>query len=223
MKTFLILAFCFICGLGCTTMFGGWKRASVPATQDDTGLPSPRDAQEKAPDEFKVKFKTTKGDFIVQVTRNASPNGADRFYNLVKIGYFQDIAIFRAIEGFMFQFGIHGDPAVNKVWSEARINDDPRGELSNEPGTITFAKTGQPNSRSVQFFVNLGDNSFLDRQGFTPFGKVVEGMDVVNSINVEYGENAPDVQGKFQAQGNAFIKERYPRLDFIQSVELLTD
>ncbi len=205
-------------------MFGGWNRSPARATQDDgRALPGPREAQEKAPDEFKVKFVTTKGDFIVHVKRSSSPNGADRFYNLVKIGYFRDIAIFRAIEGFMFQFGIHGDPAVNSVWSEAKINDDPPGDLSNVPGTITFAKTSRPNSRSVQFFINLGDNNGLDRQGFTPFGRVVEGMDIVNSINTEYGENAGDVQGRFQAQGNAFIQERYPRLDYIKSVEFVPE
>lgn len=205
-------------------MFGGWQRGAGTDQDDDrqtATVPDPSRATEQAPEEFKAKFRTTKGDFVIQVTRKSSPNGADRFYNLVKIGYFQDIAIFRAVEGFMFQFGIHGDPAVNKVWSEARINDDPPGDLSNVPGTITFAKTNEPNSRSVQFFVNLGDNARLDEMGFTPFGKVVEGMEVVRQINTEYGENARDVQPNFQAKGNAFIKDRYPRLDYIQSVELI--
>jgi peptidyl-prolyl cis-trans isomerase A (cyclophilin A) len=142
---------------------------------------------------------------------------------LAKIGYFKDIAVFRAIKGFMFQFGIHGDPEVSKVWSEAKIKDDPNAGQTNDFGTITFAKTGQPNSRSVQFFINLGVNSRLDASGFTPFGKVVEGADVLKQINTEYGENSPEVQGRFQAEGNAFIQKKYPNIDMIKSVTLVEE
>jgi peptidyl-prolyl cis-trans isomerase A (cyclophilin A) len=186
-------------------------------------LPSPDEAKEQAPEKFRVKFETTKGDFVVEVNRAWSPNGADRFYNLAKIGYFKDIAVFRAIKGFMFQFGIHGDPEVSKVWSEAKIKDDPNAGQTNDYGTITFAKTGLPNSRSVQFFINLGANGRLDASGFTPFGKVVEGADVLKQINTEYGENSPEVQGKFQAEGNAFIQKKYPNIDMIKSVTLVEE
>lgn len=184
-------------------------------------LKDPSLATEKAPEKFRVKFSTTKGDYTVEVNRAWSPNGADRFYNLVKIGYFQDVAIFRAIKGFMYQFGIHGDPAISAVWGEANISDDPNAGISNAPGTLCFAKTGRPNSRSTQMFVNLGNNANLDAQGFTPFGSVVEGMDVVRKINTEYGENRPNVQGDFKDQGNAYIMKQFPNIDLIKSVTLI--
>ena len=177
-------------------------------------------ATEKAPETFRVKFETTKGDFVLDVTRKWSPNGADRFYNLVKLGYFKDIAVFRAIKGFMFQFGIHGDPKVNTAWSDANIKDDPKAGQSNTEGMISYAMAG-PNTRSVQFFVNLGNNERLDGMGFTPFGKVVEGMDVIKQINTEYGENSQEVQGSFEAKGNAFILKKYPNLDMIKSVTIV--
>lgn len=225
--------------MGCSVATGGWaprlgnspekngdKAAVAQSPQDEaqtTQLPSPAEANETAPDQFRVRFETTQGDFVMEINRDWSPNGADRFYNLVKIGYFRDIAIFRAIDGFMFQFGIHGDPAVNKVWGEARFKDDAGSGKTNAPGTITFAKTGQPDSRSVQFFINLGDNARLDEMGFTPFGKVVENADVLGKINTEYGENSREVQGRFQAEGNAFIKTKYPNLDYIKSVTLIDE
>ena len=186
-------------------------------------LSNPNLAQEQAPDQFKVKFETTKGEFMMEIVRTASPEGVDRFYNLVKIGYFKDIVIFRAIDGFMFQFGIHGDPSVSEVWSEANIKDDPAVGVSNTPGTISFAKSGMPNSRSTQLFINLGNNSNLDGMGFTPFGKVVEGMDVVEKINTEYGENRGDVQGQFKAKGNDYILKEFPNLDIIKSVSIVED
>jgi peptidyl-prolyl cis-trans isomerase A (cyclophilin A) len=226
---------CFVVGLGCSTMAGGNRLGLAEANPAMAGalasnaapsqdkLPGPDEAKEQAPEKFRVKFETTKGDFVVEVNRAWSPNGADRFYNLAKIGYFKDIAVFRAIKGFMFQFGIHGDPEVSKVWSEAKIKDDPNAGQTNDFGTITFAKTGQPNSRSVQFFINLGVNSRLDASGFTPFGKVVEGADVLKQINTEYGENSPEVQGRFQAEGNAFIQKKYPNIDMIKSVTLVEE
>lgn len=189
---------------------------------DHPGMLQPSAANEKAPDVFRVKVATTKGDFVLECHRDWSPNGADRFYNLCKIGYMKEIAFFRAVEGFMFQFGIHGDPAVNDKWSEANIQDDPGvASVSNQKGFITFAKTGRPNSRSTQMFINLGDNSFLDDQGFTPFGKVVEGMEVIDKINTEYGENRGNVQGEFKLKGNDYIKQKFPNIDFIKSVTIL--
>lgn len=200
---------------------GQYVSTTVPQSHHHPALLDPSKANERAPDEFKVKFETTKGDFVLQVVRDAAPNGVDRFYNLVKIGYFQDIVIFRAVKGFMFQFGIHGDPAVSAQWSDANIKDDPNAGVSNTPGTICFAKTGAPNSRSAQMFVSLGNNSFLDNQGFTPFGKVVEGLDVVAKINTEYGENKGDVQGKFKQQGNDYILKAFPNLDIIKAAEVV--
>jgi len=186
-------------------------------------VPPPPRTDPQAPDSFRVRFRTTKGDFVAEVNREWSPRGVDRFYQMVTTGYFRDIAVFRAVPGFMFQFGIHGSPAVNDDWGNATISDDQPVGVSNIPGTLCFAKTGNPNSRSTQMFVNLGNNGALDRDGFTPFGKVIEGMDVARQINTEYGENpkGEDVQGRFKREGNDYIMKRFPRLDIIRSVELV--
>ncbi|HEV2329960.1 MAG TPA: peptidylprolyl isomerase [Verrucomicrobiae bacterium] len=178
-----------------------------------------------APDNFKAVFNTTKGRFTVEVTRSLAPNGADRFYNLAKSGFFTDIAFFRVIPGFMCQFGIAGDPAVAAKWRDADIPDDPvKG--SNTRGAITFATAG-PNTRTTQLFINFGDNTGLDGQGFAPFGKVSEGMDVVDKINGEYGEGAPSGsgpdQGRIQNEGNAYLKKDFPKLDYIKSVTVITE
>jgi peptidyl-prolyl cis-trans isomerase A (cyclophilin A) len=180
----------------------------------------------KAPDTFDAVFNTTKGPITVEVTRSLSPNGADRFYNLVKSGFFTDIAFFRVIPGFMCQFGIHGDPAISAKWRDANIQDDPvKG--SNTRGTITYAMSSAPNSRSTQFFINFADNTGLDGQGFAPFGKVVKGMDVVDKINGEYGEGAPSGsgpdQGRIQMEGNAYLKKDFPHLDYIKSATVITE
>jgi len=199
------------------------KEQPAPAPAK-ASLTDPSKLTEKAPESFKVKLATTKGDITIEVTRAWSPNGADRFYNLVKAGYFTDIAFFRAISGFMCQFGIHGDPAVSAAWREAKIPDDKGGAASNTAGMVTFATAG-PNTRTTQLFINLADNTRLDSMGFTPFGKVVEGMDIVKKLNTEYGEGAPQGRGpnqtKVQAMGNEYLKKDFPNLDYIKSAELL--
>jgi peptidyl-prolyl cis-trans isomerase A (cyclophilin A) len=183
------------------------------------GFDDPSKLTEKAPETFKAQFDTTKGRFTVEVTRSLAPNGADRFYNLVHSGYFTDIAFFRVIPGFMCQFGIHGDPNVSAKWRDANITDDPvKG--SNTRGTITFATAG-PNTRTTQLFINFADNTSLDGQGFSPFGKVTDGMDVVDKINSEYGENPPETQGRVQNEGNAYLKKAFPNLDYIKSATIL--
>jgi len=187
------------------------------------GFADPSKLTEKAPETFRAQFDTTKGKFTIEVTRSLAPNGADRFYNLVRSGYFKDIAFFRVIPGFMCQFGIHGDPAVSAKWREANIADDPvKG--SNTRGAITFAKAG-PNTRTTQLFINFGDNSRLDGMGFPPFGKVIEGMEVVDKINGEYGEGAPGGmgpnQGRVQMEGNAYLKKDFPNLDYIKSATIV--
>jgi len=204
------------------------KAAAAVATGDATAaLMDPSKATERAPDKFKVKFATTKGDFEVELVRDWAPLGVDRFYNLTKAGYFTDIAIFRAIKGFMFQFGIHGDPKVSAKWRPARIKDDPvdSAKASNKTGYLTFAKGG-PNTRTVQLFINLSDNVNLDGMGFPPIGKVVEGgMKVVGQINTEYGEGAPAGRGPnqmvVQMRGNEYLKKDFPNLDYIKSVTLV--
>ena len=199
------------------------KDAKPAAPAAAAALTDPSKFNEKAPDGFKVKFTTTKGDVIIQISRDLSPNGADRFYNLVKGGFFTDIAFFRVIPGFMGQFGIHGDPAVAAAWKVAKIEDD-KVKGSNIRGAITFAMAG-PNTRTTQFFINLANNPNLDSSGFSPFGKVIEGMDVINKINGEYGEGAPNgsgpEQGRVQAEGNAYLQKDFPRLDYIKSASVL--
>jgi peptidyl-prolyl cis-trans isomerase A (cyclophilin A) len=187
------------------------------------GFADPAKLTAKAPETFKAQFDTTKGKFTIEVTRSLSPNGADRFYNLVRSGYFKDVAFFRVIPGFMCQFGIHGDPNVSAKWREAAIADDPvKG--SNTRGTITFATAG-PNTRTTQLFINFADNINLDGMGFSPFGKVTEGMDVVDKINGEYGEGAPrgrgPNQGRVQMEGNPYLKKDFPNLDYIKFATIL--
>jgi peptidyl-prolyl cis-trans isomerase A (cyclophilin A) len=199
-----------------------------PTTSWSPGAPipdawlHPETATETAPDEFTATFQTTKGVFVIRVHRGWAPHGADRFYNLVRIGYYTDIAFFRAIDGFMVQFGIHGEPRVNTAWREARLPDDPSRETNRE-GTITFANSG-PGSRTVQLFLNTTDNGRLDGMGFAPFGEVIEGMRVVHDLHAGYGEGAPAGKGPSQAElqskGNAYLREQFPKLDYIESVRL---
>lgn len=191
----------------------------MPAAAANPALLSPEKANEKAPEVFKVKFTTTKGDMLVEVHRAWSPLGADRIYNLVKIGYFDGNAFFRVMTGFMGQVGIHGDTAVSAKWRDARIQDDPIGQQSNKPGTVTFATCG-PNCRSTQIFFNIGDNAGLDGQGFTPFGKIIEGAQVPATLNAEYGASGVD-QGNFQYQGNSYLKANFPNLDYIKTARLV--
>ena len=187
-------------------------------------LLDPSKAKEKAPDVFKTKFSTTKGDFVVEVHRDWSPNAADRFYSLVKLGFYDDVRFFRAVEGFMVQFGISGNPAVNAKWQEAGIPDDPVKQ-SNKRGFVTLAQRNTPNSRGTQVFINYGDNSRLDAMRFAPFGQVVQGMDIVDSLYKGYGEGAPmgagPDQGRIQAEGNAYLDTAFPKLDAIKHAEVV--
>jgi len=181
-------------------------------------------AHEVAPATFKVRMETTKGPFTVEVHRDWAPVGADRFYHLVKVGYFEDLAFFRCIKGFMVQFGIHGDPAVSAAWRSARILDDGSGVHSNTRGMLTFATAG-PNSRTTQLFINYRDNTNLDAMGFAPIGRVVDGMDVVDALEGKYGEGAPGGRGpsqvRLQSEGNAYLKADFADLDFIKKATLL--
>ena len=181
-------------------------------------LTDPSSLNEKAPDTFKAKFDTSKGSFTIAVTREWSPLGADRFYNLVKNGWFDNVRFFRVLPNFMVQFGMSGDPALNQAWQGATIQDDPVKQ-SNKRGFVTFAKTAAPNSRGTQFFINFKDNGFLDAQGFSPFGQVTEGMEVVDKINPEYGESPS--QGLISSQGNAYLEKTFPNLDYIKHASIV--
>ncbi len=197
------------------------KARSTAAVPDvvNPALLDPTLAREKAPDAFRVKLETTKGDVVILVNRSWAPRGADRFYNLVKIGYYDGVTFYRVIRGFMAQCGFNGDPAVSAAWSQAKISDDPMTQ-PNTRGMVTFAKPGTPNSRTTQFFVNYGDNSYLkDHGAFSPFGKVIAGMEVMDSLYAGYGEGAPQGRGPNQArvmrEGNSYLRENFPKLDSI--------
>jgi peptidyl-prolyl cis-trans isomerase A (cyclophilin A) len=157
---------------------------------------------------------------VIEVHRDWSPNGADRFYNLVKSGFFDDVRFFRVIPGFMVQFGMHGDPAVHAAWSRARIQDDPVKQ-SNKRGYITFAKPGAPNARTTQVFINFADNANLDSQGFAPFGQVISGMTVVDKINAKYGAAPGNDQGNIASGGNAYLDKTYPGLTYIKTATIV--
>jgi peptidyl-prolyl cis-trans isomerase A (cyclophilin A) len=196
--------------------------ASVAVAQpaSKANLKNPASMTEQAPAVFKASFDTTAGTFVIEVHRDWSPNGADRFYNLVKNGFFDDVRFFRVIPGFMVQFGMHGDPAVQAAWSRARIQDDPVKQ-SNKRGSITFAKPGAPNARTTQVFINFADNANLDSQGFAPFGQVTSGMDVVDKINAKYGATPGNDQGNIASGGNAYLDKTYPGLTYIKSATIV--
>jgi peptidyl-prolyl cis-trans isomerase A (cyclophilin A) len=178
---------------------------------------NPAALTEQAPPVYKAKFDTTKGTFVVEVHRDWAPIGADRFYNLVKNGFFDEDRFFRVVEGFMVQFGISGNPQVSAQWQNADIKDDPVTQ-SNKPGFITFATRG-PNTRTTQVFINYGDNHGLDGQGFAPFGQVTVGMNVVQSLYSGYGDGAPRGAGpsqpRMQSNGNPYLISQFPKLDYI--------
>ena len=186
-------------------------------------LMDPAKLSEKAPATYKAKFETTKGTFVIEVHRDWAPNGADRLYNLVKAGFYDDVRFFRVIPNFMAQFGIHGEPSVMSAWRSAQIKDDPRKQ-SNTRGFVVFATAG-PNTRTTQLFINFKDNSNLDSMGFSPFGEVTKGMDVVDQIYDGYGEGAPrgkgPEQGRIQSEGNAYLKKDFPKMDFIKTATIV--
>jgi peptidyl-prolyl cis-trans isomerase A (cyclophilin A) len=185
-------------------------------------LRNPAALTEQAPERFRANFDTSKGTFVIEVHRDWAPIGADRFYNLVKNGFFDEVRFFRVLDGFMAQFGIHGNPAVQSAWRNANLKDDPVKQ-SNKRGYVTFATAG-PNTRTTQLFINYADNASLDKQGFAPFGEVVSGMGVVDKLYNGYGEGAPrgkgPDQGRLQSEGNAYLSKEYPRLDYIKAATI---
>jgi len=196
------------------------QKKPVPKTSPAGPKPSlldPATLKAQAPDVYKVKLTTTKGDVVVQVTRAWSPLGADRFYNLVKNGFYNGAGFFRIVPNFVVQFGISADPAVTKAWKTANIPDDPVTQ-SNHRGYLSFATAG-PGTRTTQVFINLVDNARLDSMGFSPFGQVIDGMDLIDKLNAEYGEQ-PD-QGRIETEGRGYLEKSFPRLDIIKSAGVL--
>ncbi|MDO8834819.1 MAG: peptidylprolyl isomerase [Vicinamibacterales bacterium] len=196
---------------------------AASADAQTAGLKNPAALTETAPASYKVKFDTSAGAFVIEVQRDWAPLGADRFYNLVKAGFYNDCRFFRVIQGFMVQFGIHGDPTVMNTWRGARIGIDPVKQ-SNKRGYITYAMGGSPDTRTTQVFINFSDNANLDGMGFAPFGKVVSGMDIVDKIYSGYGEGAPrgqgPDQGRIQAEGNAYLLKSFPKMDYIKAATI---
>ena len=178
--------------------------------------------QLRAPEQFRVALDTSKGPIVIEVRRAWAPKGADRFYNLVRHGFYNQTRFFRVIADFMVQFGLSGDPKLNEVWKDAKIEDDPV-VISNIRGTISFATAGK-NTRTTQLFINYRDNSRLDAMGFTPFGRVVEGMGAVDNLYAGYGEGAPAGKGpsqrRIQAEGNPYLVSDFPKLDFIKRARI---
>jgi peptidyl-prolyl cis-trans isomerase A (cyclophilin A) len=194
--------------------------AAAPAFSQ--GLSNPAALKEEAPAVYRVDFDTSKGTFVVEVHRDWARLGADRFYNLVKNGFYDGARFFRVVEGFMVQFGVNGDPRISAAWRQARIADDPV-RISNKRTFVTFATAG-PNTRTTQVFINFSDNHNLDAQGFAPFGQVVSGMNVVDSLYSGYGEGAPSGRGpdqnRLQAEGNAYLASGFPSLDYIKKATI---
>jgi len=189
------------------------------AQTDKSKLKTPAALTEQAPATFKADFDTSKGMIVIQVHRDWAPLGADRFYNLVKNGFFDDCRFFRVIPDFMAQFGTNGDPTVTRSWSGVTLKDDPVKQ-SNKRGFVSFANTGQPNSRGTQMFINYKDNSFLDPQRFAPFGEVTKGMDVADKFYGGYEGAAQDQAGRIQMEGNAFLMKSFPKLDYIKTATI---
>jgi peptidyl-prolyl cis-trans isomerase A (cyclophilin A) len=202
------------------------QKPAATARRAPAGRPSlmnPASLKATAPAVYKVKVVSTKGEFTIEVHRDWAPLGADRFYNLVKNGYYDDASFFRVIPNFMAQIGINAKPAVTKVWDTAAIKDDPVLK-SNTKGYVTFATSG-PNSRTTQIFINFKDNSFLDKMGFSPFGNVVDGMDVVDKLYSGYGDGPPEGRGpsqaKASAEGKPYIDKNFPELDSIKTARIV--
>jgi peptidyl-prolyl cis-trans isomerase A (cyclophilin A) len=199
--------------------------ATVAAEQakPSAALGNPAALKETAPATFTANFDTSVGTFVITVRREWAPNGADRFYNLVKNGFFDDVRFFRAIPNFMVQFGIHGTPAIAAAWRNARLPVD-KVTQSNRRGFVTYAMGGTPDTRTTQVFINFRSNPNLDSIGFAPFGEVTTGMDVVDKIYTGYGEGAPSgkgpEQGRVQMEGNAYLIKSFPRLDYVKSATI---
>lgn len=190
----------------------------------DRALLRPALLKDKAPDTFQVKFTTTRGDFIVTVTRAWAPLGADRFYVLAKHHFFDNSSFFRVVPGFVVQFGLSSYPPVSAAWENANVKDEPVVQ-SNKRGYLTYAKTSKPNTRSTQMFINLKDNSAsLDRQGFSPFGVINDqGMKVVEMMYDQYGDSTPDdYQDMIAKKGKAYLDKNYPKLDYIKTAIIIS-
>ncbi|QDT40401.1 Peptidyl-prolyl cis-trans isomerase A precursor [Gimesia alba] len=220
MSRFTLFALCLVAVnfVGCNSETPTGGDAEVPEAASKGGTST------TSADDYQVLLKTTKGDVLLEVHPEWSPKGAARFKELVELGFYDNCAFFRVLDGFMAQVGINGDPALHAKWRDNNIPDDPVVE-SNKRGYVSFANAG-PDTRSTQFFINYGDNSNLD-YGFSPFAKVIEGMEVVDSLYNGYGEGAPSgpgpSQGRIVGEGNAYLKKEFPMLDYIVKATIVEE
>lgn len=208
---------------GCSGGGGNGSLTRDPAVPKAGGLSNPGDADVPKGESFYAVLNTSKGNVIVEINPDWAPVGAQRFKELVNANFYDDCRFFRVLVGFMAQVGMSGDPAVSAAWADSQIVDD-AVLVSNTRGRVTFAKTGLPNSRTTQIFFNYGDNSQLDGQGFAPFGEVIEGMEVLDSLFSGYGEGAPSGAGPSQdlikSRGNEYLIESFPKLDYIETARI---
>ena len=192
---------------------------AVGLTAQTSKLADPAQLAAAAPDVFRARFDTSKGAFVIEAHREWAPLGADRFYNLVRNGFYDGTRFFRVRPGFMAQFGLNGDPNIQVAWQRASLRDEPPMK-SNMRGYVSFAKENLPNTRFTQIFINYGDNSYLDEQGFAPFGQVVIGMEVVDTLFGPPRDNEPD-QRRILREGNAYLQKEFRQLDFVKKATLV--
>src|SRR5688500_15109063 len=204
-------------------MLAAGREVTTEQAPASGALKNPAALKETAPAQYTANFDTSAGSFVITVHRDWAPHGADRFFNLVKNGFFNEVRFFRAIPNFMVQFGIHGTPAIAAVWQQARLPVD-KVVQSNRRGFVTYAMGGSPDTRTTQMFINFRDNTNLDAMGFAPFGQVTSGMDVVDKIYTGYGEGAPrgsgPDQGRIQSEGNAYLMKSFPKLDYVKTATI---
>ena len=193
--------------------------AAIALPAQTSKLAEPTQLTATAPDVFRARVETSKGAFVIEVHREWAPLAADRFYNLVRNGFYDGTRFFRVRPGFMAQFGLNGDPGIQAAWQRASLRDEPPTK-SNTRGYVSFAKENLPNTRFTQIFVNYGDNSYLDEQGFAPFGQVLTGMEVVDKLFSPPRDNEPD-QRRILREGNGYLQKEFPQLDFVKKATIV--
>ena len=209
----------WVCGRAAAVFTGILLASGLAAGGQDAleKLKDPAQLNETAPGTYRARFDTSEGEFVIEAHREWAPLGADRFYNLVKNGFYDDARFFRVVSGFVAQFGLHADPTVQSRWRLAGLRDEPVVR-SNTRGYVSFTQENMPNTRFTMVFINYGDNSRLDKSGFAPFGRVVSGMEVVDALYSGY-ENTPD-QRRILRQGNAYLQESFPMMDYVRTARI---
>ena len=215
-----IISLLLLLGCGHAPAGGGFNQEALMDPKNEA-------MSQQAPDKFKAEFITSEGSFVIEVNRKWAPLGADRFYNLVFNGFYDEARFFRVVPNFIAQFGLHADPAINAKWtSHPQINpnwkdvvlqDDPV-QVKNTRGTLSFAAAG-PNTRTTQVFINFQDNTHLDGMGFAAFGQIAEGLEVIDAINPQYGQTP--TQGKIMQEGNQYLEAYYPELTYIKTARII--